>query len=161
MAFDPESRQIYRYYDGSVDEEGRLRIVRADPIVLYRNILEAAGGQSEFAAIWERANASEPDPNSPRDDIGMFILRRYTSEAIEERPLLAQIAQKAFHLIPLDPSGLSGLTESETIDQLYEFFLVQKKQEKSTESSPNSSGPTQASVSVSTASLTNNIGECG
>jgi hypothetical protein len=147
MPFDPTRRQIFTYYDGSVDADGQLRPVRNDPITLYRKLIEAAGGEAEFDRLWGAAHATEPDPTGRRGADGKPV-QLYTLAACAEQSRLADVVRQAFSLVPLEGPGQAGLTETEMLQQVYDFFAYQKKSWTAIGTTPRCEPPTQESTSA-------------
>jgi hypothetical protein len=160
MPFDPEQRKIFSYPDGTMDADGNLRMVRGDPIALYRQLLGVAGGTEKFEELWQRAQATEPIPGSPITEDGRPP-RRYTDEALFAQGEMADVVVRAFNLKRLDPDGPDGLTEGEIREVLFDFFEHQKKRPTNGETSPKFSAPTAASPSPSTGSPTNSSTDSG
>ena len=133
MPFDPEKQKIYEYCDGTVDEHGKFRIRRGDPVVIYRNIINIIGGEEALSDFWKKAH----NPKSPT--------------VREDRAKLAEMTRRVFDIKPLT-YGPGGLNEESTIEVLYDFSVWQKKSETSTDGSPSISQPTQDSQSHSTVS---------
>lgn len=142
MPFDPEQQKIYDYYDGTVDEDGKYRIRRGDPMVIYRRIVDFIGGEEALSELWSKAHS----PKSP-------TLR-------QDRAKLAELTRAAFELKGVG-YGPGGLTEDSTFEILYDFSAWQKKSEKSTDGSLNISQPIPVSSSPSKTSAMTPTAACG
>lgn len=130
MPFDPEKQKIYEYYDGTVDGDGKYRLRRGDPVAIYRRIIDIIGGEEALADFWNKAH----NPNSPT--------------VRQDRAKLAELTRAAFEIQAVG-YGPGGLCEEATIEVLYDFSVWQKKSEKSTDGSRNSSQPIPGSPSPS------------
>jgi hypothetical protein len=129
--YKPEERYIYSYFDGE-------RIVRADPIELYRRIMSK----------WPELRTDIAVSQSPSKDAGQCHTR------------MIETIRELFRVKPLDPVQRTGLTEVETIELLNHFFTFNGEVKKNSSEPPTSptatsppmqpptAEPSSASVSV-------------
>jgi hypothetical protein len=132
MPFDPEKRLIFAYYDGTLDAENRFRKRFGDPIQLYEDLLDAAGGEEAFAKLWDKVFAGGDLPRK------------------HDREMLEGIIRRVFHLKEPNPYEPGGLHQTEVFLLMDEFAEWQKKNLPAGDGSPNSSQPTPDSPSRST-----------
>jgi hypothetical protein len=105
----PAERYIYSYFDGE-------KIVRADPIELFRRIMSKGPELRTDIAVSQSASK-----DAERCHVRMI-------ETIRE----------LFNVKPLDPVKRIGLTEAETMDLLNHFFTFNSEVKKNSNEPPTS-----------------------
>jgi hypothetical protein len=139
-----EERKIFRFRNGTLDAEGKLRVVCGDPLELDRRFLAACLEQDLQTYVDRLAKMFEADAQSagsePRPDpLGTkFPLIKGISDTVGQ---IVPIVRDVFGIQPLNEDGV-GLTESETLEVLSDFMLSKSEVKKNTEESLSSSAPT-------------------